>query len=137
MRKYNILQPFIWSETQNNFLKPMILFTQKSTILFSVILFSSLMKLADAILTEKLIQLDDPRVNKLLATHSDCSKPYKPKQFSLTRSQNCTQAPFEIEYTRRFASVFIRARAKRRTTFRSSATVQKNRVSRGQCSDTN
>ena len=97
MRKYTILQRYIWSETQNHFLKPMILFFLKSMILLSVILNSSLLKLADAFLSESLMQLDDPRITQLLATHSDCSKQYKLKQFSLTRSKNFTLAPTEIE----------------------------------------
>ena len=106
-------------------------------ILFSVILNSSLLKLADAIFSGNSIQLDDPRVNKLLATLSYFSNPYKLKQFRLIRSHNCTQAPSEKESTRTFATVFVRARAKRRTTFRSSATVQNNRVFCAQCPHTN
>ena len=70
------------------------------------------MNLADAIFSKNLIQIGDHRITQLLAIHCDCSEQYNMKQFSLTRLQKCTQSPFEIEYTRTFASVFIGAKSK-------------------------
>ena len=50
------------------------------------------------------------------------------RQFSLTRVQECTQPPFENEYTRIIASLFFRAQAKGNKALRWSATVRKSRV---------
>ena len=85
------------------------------------------MNLADAIFSKNLIQIGDHRITQLLAIHCDCSEQYNMKQFSLTRLQKCTQSPFEIEYTRTFASVFIGAKSKRNKKFCCSVTLQKNR----------
>ena len=56
-------------------------------ILFSVILHFSLLQIADANTSEKLVQPDDPRITQLLATHNDRSKQYQLRQCSLNRLQ--------------------------------------------------
>ena len=75
-----------------------------------------------------MIQPDDPTITQLLATHYDCSKQYNLRQFSLTRVQKCTQTDSEIEYTRTYALVVNRPKAKKLKIFRRSATIQKTRV---------
>ena len=77
MGKYHFLQPYLWSEKQNHFLKPRIIFPVKFLFLFSVTLNFSLLQMADAITSEKNFQPDDVRITQLLATHYDCSKQYK------------------------------------------------------------
>ena len=97
-------------------------------ILLSVIFNFSSLQIADAITSENWFQPDNPRIFQLLATLYDCSKQYNVRQFGWTRVQKCTQAASENEYTRTFASVFARAKAKRIEASRCSATVQKNRI---------
>ena len=97
-------------------------------VLFSVRYFFSSLQIANAISSEKLIRTDDSWLTQLLATHNDCSEQYNMKQISLTPAQKCTQAPPEIEYTRSFASVFIRPKAENFKPFRCSATIEKNRI---------
>ena len=81
-------------------------------ILFSVRIIFSLVQTATTITSETLLQPDDRRFTQLVATHYDCSKQYNLRQSSLTRVQKCNKAPSETEYTRIFALVFIRAKAK-------------------------
>ena len=86
------------------------------------------MQIANAITSESLIQLDDPRKNHFLATHYDCSKQNNLIKFSLTQFEKSTKALSENEYTRTFASVCIRAKAKRFKAFRCSSTIRQTRV---------
>ena len=115
---FKFLQLYLWSEIQNQFVK--------SVLLFSVIFSFPSLQIADANTSKKLIQPDDPRINKLLATHYDCSEQYILSQFSLTWVQKCTLALFENENTRTFASSNIRFKAKSFKYFRYSELVQKN-----------
>ena len=118
----------LWFESQNNILKTMILFFVKSTVFFSIVLMFSGPQTAHAITSENLFQLADSRLTQFLATHCDCSKQNNPRQFSWTRVQRLTQVPSEIECTRRFAAVFVHAKAKRIKTFCCYATIEKTKV---------
>ena len=75
------------------------------------------MNLAEAFLSKNLIQFDDHRVTQLLAIHFDCSEQHNMKQFSLTRLQNCTQSPIEIEYTRTLLLFLLELQRKEIKTF--------------------
>ena len=66
-------------------------------ILFSVLIIFSLLPTATTITHENLVQLDDPRVTQLIATHYDCSEQYNLRHVTFTRVQKCTQAPSQIE----------------------------------------
>ena len=126
MRNYNFVQPYLWSEIQHYFLKFMIIFSEKSMLLLSVIFNFLSVQIADAIASQNLTQLYDPRITQLLGSQYDCSKQYNLRKFSLTREQKCSQVPAEKECTRRTVSVFIRAKVKRMKVFRCSVTVQEN-----------
>ena len=128
MGKLNILQPYLWSEIKSQFQKVKILFSAEAIFLLSITFQFSLLQNADAIISVLLIQPDDPTFTQLLATHYDCSKQYNLRQFSSTRVQKCTQTDSEIEYTRTYASVVNRPKAKKLKIFRRSATIQKTRV---------
>ena len=114
----------MWPELQK--------YLQKPNILFSIIVIFSLIQTATTITSESFIQLHDPKINQLLAAEYDCSKQYSLKQFSLNQEQKCTQTPSAIEFTRTFASVYVRAEAKRARVLRCSATIQKTCVSPAQ-----
>ena len=80
----------------------------KLKIFYSVlIMILYLLNLIETIDPDNYVPPDDPRITKLLASHYDCSKQYNLRQFSLTRVQECTQAPSEIEHTRVLASVYV------------------------------
>ena len=93
--------------------------------LFSAISNFSQSQIGDAINCIKTVQLDDPTITQFLATQYGCANQNNLGQFSLTRLQNRTEAPTVIDYSRLFASVFIRAKRKRIKHFRFSATFQK------------
>ena len=97
-------------------------------ILFSVVINLSLLLIVDAITSENLTQPDDPRITQLPATHYECSKQNNLRQFCLNWFRKCTQDTSGIEFSRTFAPVFIRAKAKTKKVFRCSATSQKSRV---------
>ena len=62
MEKYNFLQPYLGSKIQDQFLIPMMSFSAKSMILVSVSLTFSLLQVADAINSEKVIHSEDSRI---------------------------------------------------------------------------
>ena len=129
MGNFNFLQSNLWSERQNHLLKPKILFSVKSMILFFVNKTSSLLKIADAIISENLIQLDDPRNTEPLAAHYHCSKlRYNLRHFNINLVHKYTQDSSEIEQSRTFFCVIIRAKSKRIKSFRCSTTIQRKRV---------
>ena len=105
MDNYNFLKPFLWSKTQNQFLKPM--------ILIFVILICSLLLLATPFTSEILVHIDDLSNTQLVATHYACSEQYILRKFSLFRVEKGTHFPSEIEYTGTFVSVFVRGKVKR------------------------
>ena len=106
----------------------MICLSVKSMILLSVNLSFSLLQIAHAITSKNLCQPDAPRFTRLLVTQYDCFKQYNFSDFNLTGLQKCNQALSSIEFTRKFAFVFIRAKLKRTETFFCSKNTQKNRV---------
>ena len=65
----------------------MSLFSVEPMFHFSVIFNISILKIADANISENLIQPHDPRFTKLLATQYGCSKQYNLRQIRLTRVQ--------------------------------------------------
>ena len=60
-----------------------------------------------------------------MVCHYDCSEQHNLRQFSLTRVQPCAQVPSEIESTRAFAIVLVRAKAKRLEAWTSDAYVKR------------
>ena len=76
----------------------------------------------------------DPNISQLLVSHYDCSKQHNLRQFSLTRVEQCSQAPSSLEYTRVIASVYVRAKAKRLKAWTCEAYIKKERYV---CSQTN
>ena len=66
----------------------------------TLIMILYLLKNIHSITSDNFVSPDDPRITKLLASHYDCSKQYNLRQFSLTRVQECNQAPSEIEHSR-------------------------------------
>ena len=92
-------------------------------ILLSVKVFFSLLQNSDAITSGNLNENDDPTPTQLLATPYDCSQRKDLRQFKLTRVQNCTQTPYDFEYTRIYAFVFLHTKAKRIKLFLHSATI--------------
>ena len=81
-----------------------------------------------------LIDDTDPNISQLLVSHYDCTHQNNLRQFSLTRVQQCSQAPSALEYTRVIASVYVRAKAKRLKAWICEAKIKKERF---MCSQTN
>ena len=105
-------------------------FIRKLKISYNItlIMILYLLKSIHSITSDNFVSPDDLRITKLLASHYDCSKQYNLRQFSLTRVQECNQAPSEIEHSRVLVSVYIKAKAKRIKAFRCVARVQKSRA---------
>ena len=82
-------------------------------ILLSLVLVFSFLQSGHTTTSENLVQPDDPRVTRLQTTQSGCSEQNNLRPFSLTRVQKCTEVNSANDYNRTFASVFVRAKAKR------------------------
>ena len=91
--------------------------------------------MANAIASQNINQLDGLGITKLLGTRSYFSIQYNLRQFSWTWVQKCAEDPSEIQHTRTFVFVFVRAKAKIFKTFHFSATNQKTRVCCAQGAD--
>ena len=49
-----------------------------------------------------------------MVSHYDCAKQNNLRQFSLLNVEPCKQAPSEIQHTKNQATVYVRAKAKRK-----------------------